>query len=126
KVLNHVYALLAVLVGWVFFRADGLKNGLHYLKVMFFGAPEGTIPIQTYSVANHRFIITIILAVLLSGILQVILMKVAESRKYGKKYKKFSLVCTRYVEPFVLIGLFALCIMATVSSTYSSFIYFRF
>ena len=126
KILNHFYTLLVVLVSWVIFRADGLGQGLKYLKVMFFGAPEGTIPIQTYSVVNHRFIITIIFAILLSGILQVILTRTSESKKYGKKYQKFSLVCTRYVEPFVLIGLFALCIMATVSNTYSSFIYFRF
>lgn len=126
KVLSHVYALLVVLVGWVFFRADGLKNALHYLKVMLFGAPEGTIPIQTYNIVNHRFILTMILAILFCGILQVILKKIAESKKYGKRYSRFSIICTRYVEPFVLIGLFALCIMATVSNTYSSFIYFRF
>jgi alginate O-acetyltransferase complex protein AlgI len=35
RVFGHAYALLAVLVGWVFFRADNLYKALIYLKSMF-------------------------------------------------------------------------------------------
>jgi alginate O-acetyltransferase complex protein AlgI len=32
--LRHVYAMLIVMIGWVFFRADTLKIALEYLKTM--------------------------------------------------------------------------------------------
>ena len=35
RVFGHAYALLVVLVGWVFFRADGLHRALEYLAGMF-------------------------------------------------------------------------------------------
>lgn len=35
KLLTHTYAILVVLVGWVFFRADNLSHALDYLQVMF-------------------------------------------------------------------------------------------
>jgi alginate O-acetyltransferase complex protein AlgI len=38
RVLRHAYALLVVLVGWVFFRAEGLRHALDYLGSMF--APQ--------------------------------------------------------------------------------------
>lgn len=126
KVLNHFYTLLVVLVGWVLFRAEGLRNGLHYLKTMFLGGESEAVPIQTYEFVNNRFVIAMVLAIILSGVLQVILAKIAESKKYGKRYKEISTLCVRYVEPLVIVGLFAVCIMAIVGNTYTSFIYFRF
>ncbi|MEQ1907049.1 MAG: MBOAT family O-acyltransferase, partial [Pirellulaceae bacterium] len=35
KVLRHAYALLIVIVGWVFFRADTLTQALSFLRAMF-------------------------------------------------------------------------------------------
>ncbi|MDA3732183.1 MBOAT family protein [Niameybacter massiliensis] len=33
--VGHIYTLLLVLIGWVFFRADSLIQAIQYLKVMF-------------------------------------------------------------------------------------------
>lgn len=125
-VLNHVYTLLVVIVGWVIFRAPSLKYALSYLKVMFFGTSPDLVPRQLYTVFNHRAALMLIIGILLCGIVQAILKRISESKKFGKKYLKVSSFCVKYVEPFMLLALFALCIMATVSNTYSSFIYFRF
>ena len=38
KVIRHGYALLAIVVGWVIFRAADLPSAGHYLKAMF--APQ--------------------------------------------------------------------------------------
>ncbi len=35
RVVRHMYTLLVVTVGWVFFRADSLAQGLTYIKAMF-------------------------------------------------------------------------------------------
>lgn len=39
RALRHIYALLIVIVGWVFFRADSAAFALGVLKAMFGGAP---------------------------------------------------------------------------------------
>ena len=126
RALNHVYAILVVLVGWVIFRAPSLKYALHYLKIMFFGAPADTVPIQLYTVVNHRAIITLIIGIVLCGILQVVLKNISESKSLSKKYLKVSSFCIKYIEPFIILALLVLCIMAIVSNTYTTFIYFRF
>lgn len=118
-VLSRVYTLMVVLVSWVIFRASGIHQALHYLKVMFFGAPDGTIPIQLYKVLTNRAIITIVVGILLCGILQIVAKKFGENKKVKNAW-------TKYLEPIVILVLLALSIFAIVANTYSAFIYFRF
>ena len=33
--LRHIYAILAIAIGWVFFRADDLPRALHFIQAMF-------------------------------------------------------------------------------------------
>ena len=41
RVFGHCYTLLAVLVTWVFFRANSLAEGMRYLQAMFAqGSPD--------------------------------------------------------------------------------------
>ena len=118
KPLGWLITMLVVIVGWVLFRADGLKNALAYLKVMFFGQnPE--IPVQLYSIPWHRTILTFIIAILLSGIMQMLFNRLKKKEVIQDKYEHF-------LQPVCLAVLFAVCIMSIVSNTYSSFIYFRF
>ena len=35
RVIRHVYTLLVVMIGWVFFNARDLSHAISYLKVMF-------------------------------------------------------------------------------------------
>src|SRR5574344_9464 len=35
RFLGHIYAILVILIGWVFFRAENLSHALEYLSVMF-------------------------------------------------------------------------------------------
>lgn len=39
--LRHFYAVLVIMVGWVFFRADDLSQAVHYLQSMFSFTYEG-------------------------------------------------------------------------------------
>lgn len=125
-IINHIYTLLVVLGGWILFRAPNLRYALHYLKVMVFGAPEETVPIQLYTIVNHRTVATIIIGVLFCGVVQVVLKKISESKKYKRTYAKKAKFCVHYVEPVVLFVLLACCIMAIIGNAYTSFIYFRF
>ena len=34
-IFSHIYAVLVILVGWVFFRAENLPQALDYISIMF-------------------------------------------------------------------------------------------
>ena len=125
-VLNHVYTLLVVMVGWVIFRAPSLKYALNYLRVMFFGASDNVIPIQLYTVVNHRMVFTVIIGILLCGVIQLLLKWLANNKSTKQWYEKILFFYVKYIEPLFLFVLLVLCIMAITSNTYTSFIYFRF
>lgn len=118
KVINHIYSLLIIICGWVLFRADGMRNALKYLKVMF-------IPTSTESyfdlslIINNRNIVFFIIAVLLSGILQCVFEKFKNKEKIKKVYRV-------YIEPILVSTLIFICIIMLASNTYNPFIYFRF
>jgi len=109
KVLNHIYTLAVVMFGWVFFRADGLRRALRYIKVLFTG---GLIDgLELSNIINFKLYLVLAIAILFSGPIQKLL------PKKGKR---------RVLEPVGVFVLMLLCIMTLVSNTYNPFIYFRF
>ena len=117
-ILNRIYTLIVVLVGWVIFRAPKIKYALHYLKTMFLGAPAEIIPIQLYKVLTNRAIFVIIIGILLSGVAQAAAKRISNN-------KKIKVIWEKYLEPINILILFSLSILAIVSNTYTAFIYFR-
>lgn len=118
KILNHIYSLLVIIIGWVLFRADGLRNALNYLKVMFI--PSNTeCYFDMSTIINNRNISIIIISILFCGIIQTIFNKIKHKEKIQDLYEK-------YLQPIVLVTLLLTCIMMLVSNTYNPFIYFRF
>lgn len=122
SVLSHVYTLLVVLMGWVFFRADSLKQGFWYIKTMF-GRALGAEP--GFSVMWYLDRWT--LAMLLVGIVF----------STGLPYKGAGLLrvkCEAAKKPLVyetardiwLLMLLVLSSMRIISGTYNPFIYFQF
>ncbi len=118
KVINYIYTLLVVLVGWVFFRANGLKNAIKYLKVMFI--PKNEVYYFDYSkIINNRYILIIFISILFAGIVQKLFKKLKNREKIMKFYNK-------YIESIVILMLMFICIIMLASNTYNPFIYFRF
>ncbi len=124
KVLNnipaffgHLYSLIAIMVGWVIFRAPGLGAGLSIIKNMFiFTKGNMAYPVLRY--IDLRTVILIIVGVLLSGIVQSIFTKY-KNALFSKEENSILQVVT------LLVLCFA-CLMLLVSNTYNPFIYFRF
>ena len=120
KIINHFYALFVTLIGWVLFRANGLKSGIRYLKTMFI--PTSIPKLEILDISNLltiKNILIIIIAILLSGLLQTLIQKNKKIEKNINKLKK-------YTEPIFIIIIFAICIMSIIDGSYSSFIYFKF
>ena len=74
KFINHIYALLVIIFGWVLFRADTLKSALQYMKIMISPSKQ-LVNFDTSLIINNRNIMMIIVVILFSGILQTIFNK---------------------------------------------------
>lgn len=115
--LQHTYALLFIVLGWVLFRSESLGYAWGYLASMLGLAGVPFISDQSmYYIVEYKFefMIAIVAAMPIYPILQ------------AKLKNNSSGLLLSYIKYFVLIGLFALCIIYLINSTFNPFIYFRF
>lgn len=107
--------MLAVICGWVLFRAETLTHGLYYLRAMF---------VPTASPYNPRIFLNPVVwtalaaGFLFCGVLSYIMPRLKAILMDDSKVYVWEVL----VMPILLI----LCIICLVSSTYNPFIYFRF
>ena len=118
KILNNIYVMLIVIVGWVLFRIDGLHNAIDIIKLMFsFNFRQIYIVLPTF--INLKTIMIFVFALLLCGPLQKMFSLLKNKENIIKVYKsKFEII--------VIFIIIIVCIAELVSSTYNPFIYFRF
>ena len=113
--IGWIYAMLVVIFGWVFFRAESLSNAFVYLKKMF---GMGTLEFQPFEWGYYwdgKTLFVMGIAILLS---------VLPVRKWLNKIREYRLGEAAIKLWSVL--LFLMCLLVIVNSHYSPFIYFRF
>lgn len=115
KILNHIYAWIVVVCGWVLFRMDGMKKGLAFLKAMFV-YQKGEYNLT--ACLNAEVILILLLGLLLCGILQNRLPKLREALYRKEEISFFQMSC--------LFVIFFLCVISLSADSYNPFIYFRF
>ena len=117
RISGHIYAVLVVMVGFVFFRADTLSQGFFWVKQMFAGPFMSTPEI---AFANS----TLLLPLMTPLAICVLIAGVIFSAPLKEKLQKYSVLdkISWVVTPLLLI----LCIMNLAGGTYNPFIYFRF
>ena len=118
--IGHLYTLLVVIVGFVVFRADTLTQGFGVLGAMF--SPSTGLAAanaEIFSCVSGLSLIAFFFALVLSTpIFQLLRRKVCTADHQSAAYNYLA-----YAGSFLL---FALSILALVSSKYNPFIYFRF
>ncbi len=105
--IQHLYAILVIIIGWVFFRANDLPAALTYIKSMFI-LNQGSLN-QLLFYLNKKYILCLIVGCALS---------IPWLRKLDNKCKWFF--------DILLILLFLLAICYMLGSGFSPFLYFRF
>lgn len=117
--MGHIYTLLVVMIGWVFFRAPGLKAGLKYVLSMFglYNAPEFSYMLPAYYLDNWT-VCALILGLVMATPLPKLLLEKLRS-------KLPPMVCDVVGNAGLLLALL-LCVLQVASNTYSAFIYFQF
>lgn len=115
KILNHIYTLFFVMMGWVLFRSDTLLQARIYFGQLF------TYPGKEYTILSFislKVIIVIVFAVFFSGFVQ---------EKLKSLYCKINNKAIVYISDYVIqIVLLIVSIYMIVSGTYNAFIYFQF
>lgn len=115
-IFRHLYTILVVVVGWVFFRASTMIEAWNYLKNMFSFCLEQNQNVGLF--LDNRMIIMLIIALFMSIF-----------PKFNKKIMFWLQTKNRAVNFVQDIGLFAfylVCICFLVGSGFNPFIYFKF
>ena len=111
--VGRVFALAAVLIGWVIFNCTGMTAVGQYLSAMFTGASASGGPGMTYLLGQYR--VELAVGVIFCLPIPSGLRTFTERRSWA--------YCVR---DCLLVAVFALSVVAIVNSSFNPFIYFRF
>lgn len=117
KVLNHIYTMIIVIIGWGMFRCDSWAQAWEILKTMF-EFKRQTIAVNWYNVASIRSIFIILIAFLGAGPIQGIFPKL---KKQFVDESNFN-----WLELGWQVGVLSIAIILLASGQYNPFIYFKF
>ena len=107
-VFQHLYTLIIVYVGWIFFRADSITSAFHYIKGLFlFNEASWNLARQYF---NLELIFFMILGILFTAPI------------FSRIEKK----CNKAVLDSIIIIMFIISILWLVGRGFSPFLYFRF
>lgn len=121
KIINHIYTMLVVCIGWVLFRADNLHQAYNLIKQMFVYAPGNT------SYVGVKEIILIILGVILSVAPALTAeRKNNAAKRIGKADAPGRAESVNWGELIVCAGCLLYSGILLICDTYNPFIYFRF
>lgn len=115
NILEHIYTLFVVLIGWVIFRAPTFSYALDYIRYMF--VPHECM-LQAERFFSTKVTLYMIIGILGSGIVQSLL-----------RQKNFRFAADSRISLAGMAGYMAvmwLSLMLLVNNTYNPFIYFRF
>lgn len=118
SILQHIYAIFVILIGWVLFRSPSLKLAIKYLLTMI-GIGTADKPGFNLSwYANKWTVFILIVGIIFSTNLPTIL-----KNKCKEKFNEKVYLILKYI---MIIALLYFSIFRIVSGTYNPFIYFQF
>lgn len=118
SLLNNIYTLLVVIIGWVIFRAQNMGHAISYIKAMFsFGTTNDNI---INGLSNEVW-----LAIILGIVCSTPITKKLIISKYALKYKSYIIGGT-IINKVVMILLLYICLSLLSTNSFNPFIYFRF
>ena len=115
KIINHLYTLFVVVVGFMIFRIESINQIIDSLKIMF-GMKNGYYSIPMY--VDNRVWFFFAIGIILSGPFQCLFKKFTENL--------FDEENIRLYEILTATCLLMISIVLLVNNTYNPFIYFRF
>ncbi|WP_371017646.1 MBOAT family O-acyltransferase [Pseudalkalibacillus sp. JSM 102089] len=120
--LQHIYVLLLVMIGWVFFRADNFTYSFEYLQTMFGFNQAAFVDSMFLLQWNDNWVL------FLAGVI----FSTPFIANIGNIYNRIATkakglqVVTLFSEPAIYMTLMIFAMVRLVNSSYNPFIYFRF
>jgi alginate O-acetyltransferase complex protein AlgI len=111
-----IYTDVLVFIGWVFFFSTSIGKALNNISHLFGVGVNGFVD-STFLYYFTSYFWVLIFAIVLC---------VPKVRELYRKYTYQKSLLTAYLSVVLYLGAFILCIAYIVSSTYSSFLYFKF
>ena len=111
---QHIYCMLAFVIGWVMFRADNMSYAWQYIKNMFGLVKEHHIASELGFYVGNTEIVAFVAAIICA---MPIFTRILETPKSKILHTTLNIW---------LMGLFFLSAVQIAASTYNPFIYFRF
>lgn len=108
KILNHIYSILLIIIGWVIFRSESLDQIIKYLQAMF-----------SFNGGLHKDVLYYLNQYKFEFIFGLIFQIPFISKIRENKFTESMLLIVEFI-------LFLLVLMSLLQSTYNPFIYFRF
>lgn len=125
--LRHLYALLVIMIGWVFFRADSLSHALAYLRAMF-ALSYGPFDYFAMALVNKQLMAVIVAGIVGSIPIAMLWNRLREqlNERSGKPLwdlcHRGSSLCT----VVFLLAVLTASAMMLATTTYNPFIYAKF
>lgn len=112
RAFGHVYLILVVIIGWVFFRADTIDQGFFWVATMFTG--------WSFDASSMALVMSLLtpLNLVVFAVGCVTCLPVLDRLRGRAAFERASWACT--------VALLALCLLSLATGTYNPFIYFRF
>jgi alginate O-acetyltransferase complex protein AlgI len=119
--ISHFYALLVIMIGWLFFRVESIQYAFFLLKQLFLLGPKNN-PIYTL----NTFLTPEIIAIFLIGILLCVPIHPIVAKKLDFKKPDWISGSIGAMSLITTLLVFLYSILRLIADTYNPFIYFRF
>lgn len=121
KLCRHIYLILLVMIGWVFFRAENIVQAWEYIKVLI---GLGKNPMWNISFINYmnESALIIFLAIIFAT-------PIIHKFKSAIKLRNSKLIENSFVyvlHSISLMSIMFIVVVVLINSTYNPFLYFRF
>lgn len=118
KIVQHIYTIILVLIGWVFFFSPSLDAAMDYLGVMFGMGASGFLDRQGfYFLLTHWLLF--LLCIIGSSMRGMNVLRLLTNSYENRRVRQVA-VCIVY------IGMFLISLAFLVTESFNPFLYFRF
>lgn len=121
RFIRHIYLLLVVMIGWVFFRADSFSYSIEFIKNMFFMGKSTVFDGTVAAYLNDYWFVLVLSMIFCVPIVDWIRGKIEVANE-----KILESNVSYILNSVVYTGIFLIVIFKLVNSTYNPFLYFRF
>ncbi|WP_270838888.1 MBOAT family O-acyltransferase [Peptacetobacter hiranonis] len=121
RFVRHIYLLLVVMIGWVFFRADSFSYSIEFIKNMFFMGTNVIFDGVAASYINDYWFVLVLSMIFCMPIIDWFRRKIEVAND-----KILESNVSYVLNSVVYTGIFLIVIFKLVNSTYNPFLYFRF